>query len=184
VHGAHEALRHAGTLEHLLDALADQRGERGRLQHYPVARHQRDRHLAERDRPGVVPGRDDADHPERLEGEAGALLLDEDGQLDALVLEDAGARLGQPAQRVDGGHELHRVRLVDRLALLAREQGGEVVELVDDGLAGPAHVAGAVVQRQLGPEGLDARHVVHDRLDLLGPDGLDRAEPGAVERAE
>ena len=106
------------------------------------------------------------------------------GQRDALVLEDPGPGVGQPAQRVDRRQQLHHVRLVARLALLAREQLGELVDLVDDRLGGAAHVARAIGQRQLRPEGLHARHVVDDGLDLVGRDRRHRAEAPAVERAE
>ena len=53
----------------LADPLAEQRGQAGRLEDDAVAGHQRDRHLAEGDRPGVVPGRDHADDADRLVGE-------------------------------------------------------------------------------------------------------------------
>ena len=95
-----------------------------------------------------------------------------------------GPGLGEPAQRVDRRQQLHHVRLVQRLALLAREQLGQLVDLVDDRLRRAAHVAGAVGERQLGPERLHARHVVDHRLDLGGRDRRHRAEALAVERAE
>ena len=66
---ADEALGQAGAHEHVADALADQRRQRRGLEHDAVAGHQRDRDLAERDRPRVVPGRDHADDAERLVGE-------------------------------------------------------------------------------------------------------------------
>ena len=56
---------------------------------------------------------------------------------------------------------------LQHLALLAREQLGQLVDLVDDRLRRAAHVARAVHERQLRPERLDARHVVDDRLHLL-----------------
>ena len=184
VHGPHEPLGHAGALEDLLDALADQRGERRWLEHHAVAGHQRDRHLAEGDRPGVVPGRDHADHAERLEREARPLLLDEDGQRDALVLEDPGpASASQRSESIVGSSSITYDSLM-RLALLAAEQLGEIVELVDDRLRRAAHVARAVGQRQLRPEGLDARDVVDDGLNGIRADRLHGADAGAVERAE
>ena len=77
VNRAHQPLGQARVVEDALDPLAEQRGEAGRLEDHPVARHQRDRDLAERDRPRVVPGRDHADDPERLVGEERALGLQE-----------------------------------------------------------------------------------------------------------
>ena len=65
------------------------------FQHHAVAGEQRDRDLAERDRPQVVPGGDHSDHAERLVDEAGPLLLDEDRKRDALVLEDPGPGVRQ-----------------------------------------------------------------------------------------
>ena len=73
VDGAHETLGHPGPLEDVHDLVAEQRRERGGLQDDAVAGHERERDLAERDRPGVVPGRDDADDAERLVGERRAL---------------------------------------------------------------------------------------------------------------
>ena len=70
------------------------------------------------------------------------------------------------------------------LALLAREQLGELVDLVDQRLGRAAHVARAVHERELRPEGLHARHVVDHGLDLVGRDRRDSAEAPAVERAE
>ena len=96
-------------------------------------------------------------------------------------LEDARARLGEPAQRVDRGHQLHRVGLGARLALLAREQRGEVVELVDDRLAGAAHVAGAVGERELGPERLHLATSSTTDCTSVGRDGRHRAQPRAVD---
>ena len=75
VDGPHQSLRKTGALEDLLDALADQRRQRGRLQHDAVARHQRDRDLAERDRPRIVPGGDHAHDADRLVHELALLLL-------------------------------------------------------------------------------------------------------------
>ncbi len=167
VHGPDEPLRHARPLEDRLDPLTDQRRERGGLEHDPVAAHQRDRHLAERDRPGVVPGRDHPHHAERLIREPGLLLLEEDLRVaHPLVAEDLLAVVGDPVERVDRGQQLHHVGLVDGLALLAREQAGDVVEVVDDRLGRAAHVARPVGERELCPEGLHARHVVHHRLNF------------------
>ena len=61
VDDADQALGQAALLEDAADRLAQQRRQAGRLEHDAVARHQRDRDLAEGDRPGVVPGRDHAD---------------------------------------------------------------------------------------------------------------------------
>ena len=69
VEDADQALGQPRLLEGLADPLAEQRRQARRLQDDAVAGHQRDRDLAERDRPRVVPGRDHADDAERLEGE-------------------------------------------------------------------------------------------------------------------
>src|SRR5262249_4712339 len=62
---SHQALRQAGLLEQHPDALPDQRRQAGGLEHDAVAGHQRDRDLAEWDRPRIVPGGDDADDADR-----------------------------------------------------------------------------------------------------------------------
>ncbi len=98
--------------------------------------------------------------------------------------EDPGPVVGDPVERVDRRQQLHHVGLVARLALLAREQLGELVELVDQHLRGAAHVARAVLERQLRPEGLHLGDVVDDGLDLVGRDRRHGAEPPAVERVE
>ena len=73
------------------------------------------------------------------------LLLGEDGHVaDPLVRKDAGPVLGDPVQRVDRRDQLHRVGLVEWLALLAREELCDLVERVDDHLRGAPHVAGSV----------------------------------------
>ena len=81
-----------------------------------------------------------------------------------------------PVQDVDRRDDLHRVALGDRLPLLAREQLGDLVELLDQHVGRLAQVAGPVGERQLGPEGLHLGDVVDDRLDLSGLQRLDRAD--------
>ena len=106
---------------------------------------------------------------------------------DLLVGEDRGRVVGAPVQRVDRGDDLHRVALGDRLALLAGEQLGDVVDLVDQHVGGAAHVAGAVVQRELRPERLDLGDLGDDAVDVPGVDRLDRADQlagGGVEGLE
>ena len=68
-----QALGQAALLEDVADPLAQQRRQAGRLEDDAVAGHQRDRDLAEGDRPGVVPGGDHADHADRLVGEVAVL---------------------------------------------------------------------------------------------------------------
>ena len=85
----------AGALEDLLDLLPDQRRQRSRLQHDAVAGHQRNGDLTEGDRPWVVPGRDDANHADRLVHELALLLLQHQLRVgDALVGEDPRAVVG------------------------------------------------------------------------------------------
>ena len=74
-------------------------------------------------------------------------------------------------ESVDGRQELHRVGLEPRLSLLAREQLGDLVGLVEEHLRRAAQIARAVRKRKLRPEGLNVGDVVHDRLHLVGRDG-------------
>ena len=69
VNDADEAVGDARALEHVRDPLSDERRQRRGLEDDAVAGHQRERHLAERDRPRVVPRGDHGDHAERLVGE-------------------------------------------------------------------------------------------------------------------
>ena len=73
---------------------------------------------------------------------------------------------GDPVQRVDRRQDLHRERLVARLALLGDDQVADLVGLVDQHLGGALQVAGAVAQRQLGPERLHLGDLVDHRLDV------------------
>ena len=177
VDDADEALGQAALLEDAADRLAQQRRQAGRLEHDAVAGHQRDRDLAEGDRPGVVPGRDHADDADRLVGEV-AFLRHQEGLAHPhlLVGEDLGAGLGAPVQGVDRRQQLHRVGLGARLALLLDQQLGDLVDVVEQGVGGALHVAGAVLQGELGPGGLDAGYVVDHGLDLVRGDRRDRAD--------
>ena len=180
-----QALGQARLLEDGADPLAQQRRQAGRLEDDAVAGHQRDRDLAEGDRPGVVPGGDDADHADRLVGEVAALGEREGlGHPHLLVGEDLRPGLGAPVQRVDGRQQLHRVGLGARLALLADQQLGDLVDVVEQGVGGAAHVGGAGLQRQLGPGGLDAGDVVDHGLDLVRGDRRDGADQLAGGRVE
>jgi hypothetical protein len=185
---AHQPLRQARLLERLPDPLPKQRRQAGRLENDPVARQQRHRDLVEGDRPRIVPRRDHAHDPQRLVAELG-LLRQEQGLAHAngLVVEDLRARFGAPVQDVDRGDDLHRVALGDRLPLLAGQELGDLVELLDQDVSRLAQIAPPVRQRQLGPEWLHLGDVVDDRLDLRGLQRLDRAEElarGGVEGLE
>ena len=177
-----------GALEDVLDALADQRRERGRLEDDAVAGHQRDRHLAERDRPRVVPGRDHPDDPERLVDEGRLLLLQHQLRVaDRLVGQDLRAVVGAPMQRVDRRQHLHRVGLDPRLALLARDQRGDRVGVIEQDRCCPPQVVRPLLRGELSPEGLDPGDVVDDALHLRGRDRRDRADQRAgrgVERLQ
>ena len=72
---------------------------------------------------------------------------------------------------VDGWQELHRVGLEPRLSLLAREQLGHLVGLIEEHLRRTAQITRPVRKRELRPEGLNGGDVVHDRLHLVGRDG-------------
>jgi hypothetical protein len=173
----HQPLGEAGLLEDHPDPLADQRRQAGRLQDDAVARHQGDRDLAERDRPGVVPGGDHPNHADRLVGELRPLRLQERlRERNLLVGEDPRALVRNPLERVDRGEQLHRVGLDPRLPLLAGEELGQVIDLRQEDVAGAAHVAGAVFERELRPEGLDLGDVVDDPLHLRRGQGLDRPD--------
>ena len=181
----HQALGQARLLERLADPLAEQRRQARRLEDDAVAGHQRHRHLVERDRPRVVPGRDHPDDAERLVAEL-RLLREEQGlaHADRLVGEDLRPVVGAPVEDVDRRDDLHRVALGDRLALLAGEELGDLVDLLDQHVGGPAQVAGAVGERELRPERLHLGDVVDDRLHLVGLDRLDRADQLAGRRVE
>ena len=147
-----QPLRQARLLERLADPLPEQRRQAGRLEDDPVAGHQRHRDLVEGDRPRVVPGRDHADDPQRLVAELGLLRQEQRlAHADRLVVEDLRAGVRAPVKDVDRGHDLHRVALGDRLPLLAREQLGDLVELLDQDVGRPAQVAGPVGERRAGP---------------------------------
>ena len=117
-----------------------------------------------------------------------ALLLGEQRNVaDALVGEDPRAGGRDPVERVDRRQELHHVRFVARLALLARKEVRELVERVDDHLRRAPHVARAVLELELRPERLHLGHVVDHRLHLVGRDRRHRADAlagGRVERLE
>ncbi len=182
---ADQPLGQAALLEDAADRLAQQRRQAGGLEHDAVAGHQRDRDLAEGDRPGVVPGGDHADDADRLVGEVTFLREQEAlGHPHLLVGEDLGAGLGAPVQGVDRRQQLHRVGLGARLALLLDEQLGDLVDVVEQGVGGALHVAGAVGQRELGPGGLDAGHVVDHCLDLIRGDGRHRPDQLTGRRVE
>ena len=68
-----------------------------------------------------------------------------------------------PVQRVDRRQDLHRERLVARLALLVGDQVADRVGLVEQHLRGALQVAGAVGERQLRPERLHLGDRVDDR---------------------
>ncbi len=188
VQDPNEPLGDSGLHEREANAIAEQRRQLRRLQDDAVAGHQRDRDLAEGDRPGVVPGGDHGDDSERLEAELRPLAEEQTAaHLDLLLGEDPGPLLGDPVQPVDRRHHLHRVGLGDRLALLARQQPGDLVEVAGEDLGGAAQVATAIGQRQLAPERLDRGDLVDRRLHVLGIDGRDRAEQLAgrgIERIE
>ena len=120
VHGADQALGQAGFVEDVLDPLAEQAGQAGRLEDHAVARHQRDRDLVERDRPRVVPG---AITPTRRSARSGSVILRVFRKAcvrrDLLVGEDLRWRCWRTTAAVDRRQELHRVGLGARLALLA-----------------------------------------------------------------
>ena len=180
-----QALGQPALLEHRADPLAEQRRQAGRLEDDAVAGHQRDRDLAEGDRPRVVPGRDHADDADRLVAEAAFLGEREGlGHRHLLVSEDLRPRLRAPVQRVDGRQQLHRVGLGQRLALLFAQQLGDLVDVVEQRVGGAPHVAGPRLRRQLGPGRLDPRHVVDHSLHFLGHDRRHRADQLAGRRVE
>jgi hypothetical protein len=179
-----QGLGEAGLLEGLPDPLPDQGREACRLEHDAVAGHQRDRDLAERDRPGVIPRRNHPDHADRLEGELRALRLQDRRHRELLVGENVRPVVRDPLERVDGGEDLHRVALDPRLALLIGEQLSDLVEVLEQHVAGAAQVAGPVLQREGGPERLNSRDLVDDALHLGGGQGPDGADQLAGRRIE
>ena len=188
VHDAHETLWHAGPFEHAADPLADQRRQRSGLQDHAVAGHQCHRDLAEGDRPRIVPGRDDPDHAERLVGERRALALQEPLRHgDPLVGQDLRPGARNPLQRIDRRQQLHRERLVARLALLGDEQVADLVALFEQHLRCALQVAPPLFERQMRPRRLQFCNCRDDVLHLPGRRNRHGAERGAgsgVERLE
>jgi len=132
VDGAHEPLRDAGALEHPLDALGRSAAvSDAGLSTTPLPHNQRDGDLAERDRPRVIPGRDHADDAERLVGDPGTSSASRRaaGRRASRPRGRPGPFVGDPVEAVDRRQQLHRVGLDARLALLAREQLGQRVEV-------------------------------------------------------
>ena len=82
-----------------------------------------------------------------------------------------------PRQRVDRRQDLHRERLVARLALLADDQVADVVRLVDQDLRGALEIPPPVLQSELSPEGLNLGDRVDDALDLIGWGDRNGADP-------
>jgi hypothetical protein len=87
-------------------------------------------------------------------------------------------------QRVDRRHDLHRVALDDRFALLPREQLRDLVQLLGDHVGGAEHEPGSVGQRQLGPERLHPGYVGDDLVDIVRLDRLHGADQLAGGRVE
>ena len=180
--------RPSGTpavLERPADPLAEQRRQARRLEDDAVAGHQRDRDLAERDRPRVVPRRDHADHAERLVGEVGALRAQE------------GLRSSGPARRRAASGPRRRTSAGRRSSAAAPSSGSRSIGLPCSRVSSSATssscstsasavrtCSGRGRRRELGPERLQLRDLVDDPLDLVRGDRLDRADELAGGRVE
>ena len=118
------ALRNAGFMQDLDEPHARERRLRRRLDHHGVAGDQRGRELPRRDGDGEVPGRDQRDHAERLADgvHEHARPLGRNR-----VAREARAFAAEIFEDADGARHL-ALRLGDRLAFLAAEQIGHVVE--------------------------------------------------------
>ena len=121
----------------------------------------------------------------RLVAELGLLRQEQDlPHADRLVGEDLRAGVGAPVEDVDRRDDLHRVALGERLALLAGQEVGDLVDLVDEHVGRLAQVPRPIRERQLRPEGLDLGDVIDDGLHLVGLQRLDRADQLAGRRVE
>ena len=157
-----QALGQPGAGEDARDPLAAQRHVGRGLEHHAVAGHERHGDVAQRGGERLGRRAEDADDAQRLVAPAPALdrvLRAREGDL--LAGQDAGAVLGQPLQRLDRREQLHDLGLGARPALLGDDEVGQLVELVDDRLGRPGHVARPVAEAQRRPQRLHAGGLLH-----------------------
>ncbi len=142
-----DAGRQAGVLQALDELERRQRRGRRRLEDDGVAVGERRRDLPGRDGDGEVPRRDDGDHAERLAPAEQHRL----GRVGRQHFAGAAPALaGEVAQDVARPRDL-APGLRDRLALLARERGGDVLEALVEQLGGPEQDRAAGRRRRGGP---------------------------------
>ena len=150
---AREHVDDAGR-EHVLHDLADlqrrERRVRRRLQDHRVARVERRHERAERQIHGRVPRRDDADDAERPVAQLDVLVVVVGEHLDGNL--DADHAVGLRGAAIDLGD-----RLRERLALLARQELGELVLPLAQLLRQLLHERGAIRERARAPGGKRAR---------------------------
>ena len=145
---------------------AEQRERRllGRLQHLDVACRERRRELPDRHHQRVVPGRDPADHAQRLapdhRGVAAHVLAR------ALALEQP-RRAGEEAQVVD--HDRHLVaRVGERLADVRRLDFGELVGVLLEHARQLEQHRGALARGRIEPLRQRLLRRLDRRVDVLG----------------
>ena len=148
-HHVEDAGRHARAVGELGERQRRQRGLRGRLDHHRASGGQRRSGLAGDHRGREVPRRDGGADPDRL-------LEDHDapggvGRREHVAAHPLGL-LGEPfEERRRVGHLA--ARLGERLALLERDDPGEIVGVLDDQVEPPAQHAGPVLGRPRPPAG-------------------------------
>ena len=125
--GDEHVRRHAGGMQQPVDVQAGQGGELGRLVEHGVAGEQRRHEHVAADEVRIVPGRDVGDDAERLLGDA----LAHAGVGEDLLVGDSRFDLGE--EEIDSAEEAVQLvaRLLQGLAHLGRERGGERLELGD-----------------------------------------------------
>jgi hypothetical protein len=157
------AFRNAGFVQDFDEFHAGERRLRRGLDHDGVAGHQRRRELPRRDRDGEVPRRDQRDDAERL---TDGVHEDARPLGRNRVAREARAFAREIFEQADGARRL-AFRFRDRLAFLAAEQIGHVVEARFEYLRGLQQDASAHRRRRVRPRGEGAFGGVHRLLHVF-----------------
>jgi hypothetical protein len=174
-----DALGHAGVQEALLDGQRSLGVELGVLEQDRVAEHEvrpgDPDHLVQR----VVPRLDREDDADRLVLDDGLALHD----LDLPRLEETGAVLGVVVEDAGGQLDL-AAGLLDALAHLAGDEGGEVVRALEHQLGGAADDLRALLDRAAAPLEEGGVGLLDDAVDGLGVEEGELLLHLAAERVE
>jgi len=162
---AEEPARQAGLLQQGARLLHHNGGELARLHHHPVAGHERGDGVADRDREGIVPGRDDADHSPRVETQV-RLLVGEQVQRDLLVGEHLLSMGRVPVHCIRDRQYLHEERLVARLPVLPRDVVAEVLGAGEQQLLEPEQHGAPFCEGLARPLGLRRASLLHGLADV------------------